>query len=104
MRGALEARRVETAVVLCQDRGRVEAWLREHPQPFPILVDADREAAKAFGVWHPLGPAAINIARPALFLIGRDGRIRWVHVSRHQRDLPDPEALPSLIDGALKEA
>lgn len=103
MREALAARGVETVFVLCQDLARVEAWLREHPQPFPLLVDADRRAAKAYGVWHPLGLVAINIARPALFLIGQDGRIRWVHVSRHQRDLPDPETLPSLIDGALTE-
>ncbi|MBI2461174.1 MAG: peroxiredoxin family protein [Candidatus Rokubacteria bacterium] len=103
MREALEARGVQVVFILCQNAARVEAWLRAHPQPFPLLVDADRRAAKTYGVWHPLGLAALNIARPALFLIGTDGRIRWAHVSRHQRDLPDPETLPSLIDRALKE-
>lgn len=88
-------------VILCQNAGRVEAWLRAHPQPFPLLVDADRRAAKTYGVWHPIGLAAFNIARPAIFLIGQDGRIRWAHVSRHQRDLPDPELLSPLVDQAL---
>lgn len=104
MREALEARGVEAVFVLCQDPRRVAAWLHEHPQPFPLLLDADRKAAKAYGVWHRLGFTAINIARPATFLIGRDGRIRWAYVGRHQKDRPDPETLPAVIDRALKEA
>jgi len=100
---AFAARGVQVVFILCQDPQRVEAWLRAHPQPFPLLLDTDRQAAKAYGVWHPLGLAAFNIARPALFLVDTDGRVRWAHVSRHQRDLPDAEALPVLIDRALKE-
>jgi peroxiredoxin len=55
---------------------------------YPVLVDDRRETAKAYGVWHRLGLDAINIARPALFVIDRHGAIRSLYVAESQGEFP----------------
>lgn len=63
--------------------------------PFPILCDEDRSVIKAYGVWHPIGIDAINMARPASFLIGASTRtIRYVFVGSSQVERAD---LPAIL-------
>ncbi|MBX5481873.1 MAG: peroxiredoxin family protein [Myxococcaceae bacterium] len=92
------ARDIDVAGVVCQGRHWVASWLAVNPLPFPLLADEDRAVAKAWGVFRLLGLDGINIARPATFLIGEDGVVRWAHVGSHLLDRPDNEA----ILGALK--
>ena len=61
-------------------------FLAEHPISFPFLLDEDRAVAKAYGVHHRLGKDAINIARPATFVVDREGRARWIYVGANQAD------------------
>jgi len=51
---------------------------RKHELPFPLLSDPGREVCGAYGAVGLLG-----MTRRALFLIGRDGRVRY-----RQTDLP----------------
>jgi peroxiredoxin len=69
----------------------VKRFIEEAGLPFEILVDDSRETVKAYGVWHPVGIDAWNIARPALFLIGRDGIIRYSFVASWQTEFPTHE-------------
>jgi len=64
-------------------------YLAEHPVSFPFLLDETRVVTKAYGVYQALGKDAINIARPATFLIRRDGIIDYIYVSESQRDRAD---------------
>ncbi len=48
---------------------------------------------KAYGVWHALGLASWNIARPALFLIDRQGTIRYSFISDRQDQFPSHEEI-----------
>lgn len=57
------------AVNLAEPAARIERFLETLPVSFPLLLDRDTAAAKA---WK----ARIL---PASFLVGRDGRIRYVH-------------------------
>jgi peroxiredoxin len=66
-----------------------QKYLAEHPISFPFLLDEDRAVTKAYGVYHRLGKDAINIARPATFLVDRDGILRFVYVSSDQKDRTD---------------
>ncbi len=70
-----------------------EKFLAEHPTPFPFLLDEDRKVTKAYGVYHALGTDAFRIARPATFLLGRDGVIRFLYVGADQRDRAPLEPL-----------
>lgn len=58
-----------------------------------MLIDERRDVAKAYGVWHRLGLDALNIARPALFLIGAEGTVRSIYVGDSQREFPTREAV-----------
>jgi peroxiredoxin len=75
-------------MVLAQRQERVRQFVEEHQVDYPVLVDPRRDTAKLYGVWHRLGLDAINIARPALFVIDRDGTIRSIFVAESQGEFP----------------
>jgi len=57
---------------------------------FPLLSDPEKRAIRAYGVeetktieGYPPG-----IARPAVFVIDRSGRVRFKHISRDYADRP----------------
>jgi peroxiredoxin len=79
--------------VLAQNRDAVRRYVEETGLPFDILIDETREMAKAYGVWHRLGLDAINIARPALFLIEQDGRISYSYIGDSQRQFPGQDEI-----------
>jgi len=66
-----------------------EKYLAEHPISFPFLLDEDRTVTKAYGIYHWLAHDAINIARPATFIVDRKGMLRFVYVSSDQKDRTD---------------
>jgi peroxiredoxin len=65
---------------------------REHVEhkkySFPVLFDETRKATRAYGVYHAFGHDGFNIAHPATFVIGRDGKICWIAVSPNQHERP----------------
>ncbi len=63
-----------------------EKFFEKNPQSFPFLLDEDRSVTKAYGVYHRFGIDAWNIARPASFVVGTDGRIKYVYVGQTQLD------------------
>jgi methyl-accepting chemotaxis protein len=84
--------------VLAQSSEAVKRYIEETGLPFNILIDESREVLKAYGVWHAIGLYAWNIARPALFLIDRSGRVRYSFIGESQDEFPSAEE----IDGALR--
>ena len=66
--------------------------------PFPILCDEDRAVIKRYGVWHPIGIDAFNMARPASFLIDATTRaIRFMFVGSTQFERAD---LATILEAA----
>ncbi len=84
-------------VVLCQKRRAVAAYVKRNPKPFPIVVDEERSLARGWGVYHGLGIDAVNIARPASFVVDPEGAIRFAHVAATQFQSADIEELLELI-------
>jgi peroxiredoxin len=80
-----------------------QKFLDEHPTPFPFLLDEDRSVTKAYGVYHRVGLDAINIARPATFVIGRDAVIRFIHVGANQTDRAPIEQVLEALKKAANE-
>jgi len=66
-----------------------EKYLAEHPISFPFLLDKDRAVTKAYGIYHRLSHDAINIARPASFVVDRKAILRFAYVSSEQTDRAD---------------
>jgi peroxiredoxin len=49
-------------------------------------------------VWHRVGFDAWNIAKPAVFLIDRDGVIRYVFVADNQTEFPEIGTIISQLE------
>ncbi len=69
--------------------GDVNNFVNKTKLPFPLLLDTNRSACKAYGVHHLIGIDAINIARPSAFIIDRAGKIRFIFVSSNQKERVD---------------
>jgi peroxiredoxin len=85
--------------VVSQNARAVRTYIEETGLPFDILIDERRDVLRAYGVWHRLGLDAWNIARPAVFLIDTDRRIRYSFIADQQREFPTQEEILGEIDG-----
>jgi glutaredoxin-dependent peroxiredoxin len=84
---------VQVVVIVAQRAAAVRRYIEETGLPFDILIDESRAVSKAYGVWHRVGLDAWNIARPALFLIDRDGSIRYSFIARSQGEFPSHDEI-----------
>lgn len=60
---------------------------------YPLLVDKDRNVIKSYGVYHWLSFEAYNIARPATFIIDKQGTVQYMYIGSHQFDMVDQTEL-----------
>ena len=81
-------------------RGKEHVEKRKYP--FPLLFDETRKVTRAYGVYHGLGIDAYNIAHPATFVVGPDGRICWIAVCSSQRERPPLHEVLSAIEACDK--
>jgi peroxiredoxin len=87
--------------VVAQRSEKVRRYIEDTGLPFNILVDDSRDVVKAYGVWHQVGLDAWNIARPALFLVDRQGIIRYSFVASSQFEFPTHEEIVAELGKAL---
>jgi len=79
----------EVAFIAAEKRGgmfKPEKFFEQNPSSFPFLLDEDRSVTKAYGIYQRLRLDAINIARPATFLVTPDGVLRWIYIGSSQLD------------------
>lgn len=61
---------------------------------FPLLSDSDGKAIDLFGIRHEGGSmTGADIARPAVFILDREGRIVWRQLTENWRIRARPEAV-----------
>ena len=89
---------MQVVAVVAQSSEPVRRYIEETGLPFNILIDESRTVLKAYGVWHAVGLAAWNIARPAVFLIDRSGVIRYSFVAKRQDEFPSHEEILQAIE------
>jgi peroxiredoxin len=80
-----------------------EKYFAERPISFPFLLDEDRRVTKAYGVHRAIGLDALNIAHPATFIVGGDGKIRMIYVGMDQRDRMPLQAILEVLRAIPKE-
>ena len=80
-------------MVLAQRAAALQRYMADHPVPFDVLADETREVSKAYGVWHRIGLDALNIARPAVFLIDKDRSIRYSFIGQSQGEFPSRDEI-----------
>lgn len=85
--------------IMAQRRERMQSDLKDASFPFPILCDEGRTVVKEWGVWVKANFESINIARPANFVLGTDGTIRFIHIASVQFEYaPLDEILTALAE------
>ena len=58
---------------------------------FIVVSDPDLGQVTSLGMVHPkAGPGGKDVARPATYIIGRDGVVKWFHTAGNIRVRPDP--------------
>jgi len=72
-------------------------FLENHPVSFPFLLDEDRTATKAYGLYHRLGTDAINIAYPATLVIDGTGMVRSIYKGDSQTDRAPMEPVMAVV-------
>ena len=77
--------------MVAQKSESVRRYIEETGLPFNVLIDESRDVLRAYGVWHRIGIDAINIARPALFVVDPTGSIRYSFVADKQHEFPSHE-------------
>lgn len=88
---------MQVVAVVAQSSSVVRRYIEDTGLPFNILVDENREVLKTYGVWHRFGLDAWNIARPALFVVEKDGRIRYSFVADRQHEFPSHEEIVAAL-------
>ncbi len=91
------------ALIAAQKRGGLGdpvSWIQKNPQPFPYLLDEDRAVTKQYGVYLAFNYESINIARPASFVVGTDGLLKYVFVGSNQHDRADVDELLKAFQSA----
>ncbi len=71
--------------------------------PYPLLSDPDAAVTAAWDVYDPVGGTHGPIARPAIFVIGRDASVRYEYVGRDFADRPPNTAIYEALE-AVRDA
>jgi peroxiredoxin len=66
---------------------------------FPILSDPDLAVIDRYGLRHSEGIPGADIARPATFVLDRNGVVRWRDLTENYRVRPHPTDVLRVIDG-----
>jgi peroxiredoxin len=91
-------RGARVAAVIAQKMERVQEYLTKETFPYPLLVDEDRQVVKDYGVHVKVSWEAYNIARPATFILDREGVIRYEYVGSTQFDFPEDRDVLDVLD------
>jgi len=82
-------RRGSLVFVAAEKRGGIfkpEKFLERQPTPYAFLLDEDRKATKSYGIYVAMNIESINIARPACFVLDRNGVIKYLYLGSNQFD------------------
>ena len=75
----------EVIAVVHDSATNARAFFERHPIPFPCLLDPDRRVYNRY----PVESKAVSLGqRPALFVIDRDGIVRYAHIGWQQWQIP----------------
>ena len=96
MQSRLEEIRALDAEVVAISSDDVEACreiAEAYGLEFSLLADPEFQAIDAFGLRHEEGGMGGDVARPATFILDREGRVAWRRLTDNWRIRPRPAEL-----------
>ena len=81
-----------------------EAWAQKEGIGVKLLSDYEHAAAKAYGVAYEQFLPEANlimggVSKRSAFVIDKDGVVRHIDIQEHPKDLPDFDAVKSVLEG-----
>lgn len=62
--------------------------------PFPLMADTDKKVIEAYRVLNEKKKSAI----PAMFLIGKDKKVKWAHAARDYKTRPSVDDIVAALE------
>jgi peroxiredoxin len=84
----------EVIAISAEEAARSEGYLRAHPLPYPVAVDADHTTFDAYDVTSRMMSLG---QRPGLFVVDADGVVRFDSVGTQQWQIPPDEQVLELL-------
>ena len=78
------------------------AFAKHLAVPFPLLSDWRRETCAAYGVRYDVWKEHDGLAKRSLFVIGRDGVIRYRWVTDDALETPDIDEALVVLEGLAR--
>ena len=89
----IQAAGAELIAISSDDEGDTKRTVQGSKLEFPVLADTDREVIKTYNV---LDPGNNRIARPASYVLRKDGTIAWKSIDGVAVRVPTAQILTEL--------
>lgn len=98
--GTLDASKAQVLGVTTDTFFTLKAWADQQRFTFPLLSDYNKDVIQQYDVVNPDMIGLKNIAKRAVFVIGRDGTIKHKQVLDDARNEPDYDRVRAALAGA----
>jgi peroxiredoxin len=98
--GTLDASKAQVLGVTTDTFFTLKAWADQQRFSFPLLSDYNKDVIQQYDVVNPDMIGLKNIAKRAVFVIGRDGAIKHKQVLDDARNEPDYEKVRAALASA----
>lgn len=89
----IQAAGAALVAISSDDAGDTKQTVQNHGLKFPVLADKDREVINAYNV---VDPGNNRIARPAAYVVRKDGTIAWKSLDAKAARVPTAQILTEL--------
>ena len=89
----MQAADAELIAISSDDEGDTKQTVQNHSLKFPVLADKDKKAITAYNV---VDPGNNRIARPAAYVVRKDGTIAWKSLDTKAARVPTAQILTEL--------
>jgi peroxiredoxin len=97
--GALDASKAQVLGVSTDTFFTLKAWADQQRFSFPLLSDYNKEVIRQYDVVNPDMIGLKNIAKRAVFVIGRDGIVKHKEVLDDARNEPNYDKVRATLAG-----
>ena len=89
----IQAADAELIAISSDDKGDTKQTVQNHRLKFPVLSDKDKAAITAYNV---VDPGNNRIARPAAYILKKNGTIAWKSLDTKAARVPTAQILTEL--------
>ena len=89
----IQAAGAELIAISSDNEGDTKQTVQNHGLKFPVLADKDRKVIAAYNV---VDPGNNRIARPAAYIVRKDGTVAWKSLDTKAARVPTAEILIEL--------